>query len=527
MNVSDILKELAVKLPNKTAVIDTKTSSRISFNYLEKNSSKIANMFKESGLQEGDGVLLFLPMSVELYSILAAIFKMKLVAVFIDPYADSNHIKNCCKIHPLKALIISGKKAGMFCYMNSEIRKIPNKYMTNGKMPGFRKFSEYEDYSFDFSCSETAPDTKALVTFTSGSTGTPKGLLRTHGFLAAQQKVLEKTLEISEYNKVLVAFPMFLLSNMHSGLTSIIPDTDLRKIEETDGGLITGQIMSESVDTILAPPSFFDNMIEIHKNTGRSIHSIKKVITGGVPVFPEIMENLKKLFPYAEIKIIYGSSEAEPMAELCYNELEENDVEKMKNGGGLLAGKIIEDIDLMIIENDPEISFGDPVNILKQGEKGEIIVSGDHVLDTYLNDIRGSGNMTKLVIEDKFWHRTGDLGYIDDSGRLWLLGRAKAEISRDSEKIYPFSIETMLSFEKDIKRTAIISKKGKILLFIEIHYTEDKEEQFQIQDNLEVKINEMGISADKIIFIDKIPVDKRHNGKIDYGSLEKLSEKYS
>ena len=524
MNISDILKELAVKIPNKTAVIDTKTSSRISFNYLEKNSSKIANMFKKAGLQEGDGVLIFVPMSVELYSILAAVFKMKLVAVFIDPYADSKHIKNCCQIYTSKALIISGKKAGLLCYMNSEIRKIPNKYRINGKMPGFRKFSEYEDQSFDFACTETAPDTKALVTFTSGSTGKPKGLVRTHGFLAAQQKVLEKSLEISENSKVLTAFPMFILSNMYSGLTSIIPNTDLRKIGETDGGAISGQIMSESIDTILAPPSFFDNLVEIHKNTGRSIHSIKKIITGGVPVFPEIMENLKKLFPYAEIKVVYGSSEAEPMSELCYNELDENDVEKMKNGKGLLAGTIVEDINLKIIENNQKLSQGDPVKMLGQGEKGEIIVSGGHVLDTYLND--AENNKIKITADNVNWHRTGDLGYIDASGRLWLLGRAKAEISRGNEKIYPFSIETMLSFEKDIKRTAIISKKGKIFLFIEIFYTEDKEKQLQIQDKLEEKIKEMKITVDKVIFADKIPVDKRHNGKIDYGSLERLSEKY-
>ena len=84
----------------------------------------------------------------------------------------------------------------------------------------------------------------------------------------------------------------------------------------------------------------------------------------------------------------------------------------------------------------------------------------------------------------------------------------------------------MLSFEKDIKRTAIISKKGKILLFIEIFYTEDKERQLQIQDELEEKIRAMKITVDEVIFTDKIPVDKRHNGKIDYGSLEKLSEKY-
>ena len=196
----------------------------------------------------------------------------------------------------------------------------------------------------------------------------------------------------------------------------------------------------------------------------------------------------------------------------------------MKNGNGLLAGTVVEDINLKIIENDQKLSQGDQIKMLEQGEKGEIIVSGGHVLDTYLD--AEENNKIKITADNENWHRTGDLGYIDASGRLWLLGRAKAEISRGSEKIYPFSIETMLSFEKDIKRTAIISKKGKILLFIEIFYTEDKEKQLQIQDKLEEKIKEMKIAVDKVIFADKIPVDKRHNGKIDYGSLERLSEKY-
>jgi acyl-CoA synthetase (AMP-forming)/AMP-acid ligase II len=525
MNIADILKESAVKLQNKTAIIDIKNTSRISFDFLEKNSSKIANMFRESGLSEGDGVLLMIPMSVELYTVLTAVFKMKLVAVFIDPYADSNHIKECCRMYPPKALIISGKKAGLFTYMNSEVRKIPNKFILNGKMPGFKKFSEYEDCSFNFAPLETESETKALITFTSGSTGKPKALVRTHGFLSAQQEVLEKSLEIPKNSKILVAFPIFLLSNIYSGLTSIISDIDLKKIGETDGGHLAGQIMAESIDTIMAPPSFFDDLIMIYKRTGRSIHSIKRVITGGVPVFPEIMQNLKKIFPYAEIKVVYGSSEAEPMSELCHSELDQSDIEKMKNGMGLLAGKIVEGIELKIIENNQGELSGDDARILEQGERGEIIVSGEHVLKTYLNS--ADDKKIKLKINNKIWHRTGDLGYVDTAGRLWLLGRAKAEITLGNEKIYPFSVETMLSFEKDIKRTAIIQKNGKILLFIEIYTTDDEEEKLHIQEKLKNRLKELEIRTDKVIFTDKIPVDKRHNGKIDYRSLEKLSEKYN
>ena len=134
-----------------------------------------------------------------------------------------------------------------------------------------------------------------------------------------------------------------------------------------------------------------------------------------MPVFPEIMENLKKLFPYAEIKIIYGLSEAEPISELCYNELDENDINKMKNGEGLLAGKIIDNRNLLIIENNQEISPKDPVKILKTGEAGEIIVSGEHMPAVYINDARDGGNKARLSIDGKCWHRTGDLGYIDES----------------------------------------------------------------------------------------------------------------
>ena len=523
LSITNILKELSTRIPNKAAIIDTKNSERISFGYLEKNSSKIANMFKETGLKEGDGVLIFLPMSVALYSTLIAIFKMNLTAIFIDPYADIKYIENCCKLFPPRGLVIADKKIGVLGLLNKGIRKIPHKFILEDKIPFYKNLSEYENYSDKFDSMEIAGETKALITFTNEDGGIPKITARSHEFLLHQQEILSKALDIDKDSKVLVSLPTFLFSNISSGITSIVPSVSLKKIEDVDGNEITNQIAGENIDTIIAPPVFFSSLIEIYKNTGKNIHSIKKVYTGGSPVFPTFLEDLKKLFPYAEIKTIYGSAEAEPVAELFLHEVSDEDIEKMKIGNGLLVGKVREELELEIIENRMnDISENDKTEFLPKGSYGEIVVTGKHVQKSYLSGIVDD----RIKINNEIWHKTGDLGYLDEENRLWLLGRAKAEIIKGNKSIYPFSVETILSFEKNIVRTAILELKGRIILFVEL-VVFGNEKDFETQDIMEEKINGMNLGVDKVIFIEKIPVDKRHNGKVDYNNLSKIAEKYN
>lgn len=522
MSITNILNDLSVKIPNKAAIIDTKNSESISFSYLEKNSSKIANMFKEAGFKEGDGILVFLPTSVALYSTLLAIFKMKITAVFIEPHADIKYIENCCKLYPPKGLIIADKKTGVLSYLNKEIRKIPHKFIIDKKIPFYKSLTEYESFSDKFEKIEIDKNTNALVTFTSENTGELKIISKTHEFLLDQQKVLKKILDIDKDSKVLAILPTFLLSNISSGITSIVPETSLKALEDIDGNIIINQIKNENIDTIIAPPAFFNSFIKIYESIGRNIHNIKKVYTGGIPVFPLFLENLKKVFPYAEIKSMYGSLEVEPMAELFSHEVSEEDIEKMKTGSGLLAGKIVEELGLEIIKSEQEDSDeNEKVEFLPKGSFGEIIVIGKHVLKEHICE---TGNR-EIEINNTTWYKTGDLGYIDSENRLWLLGRSKTKITKGNESIYPFSVETMLSFEKNIERTVILESKGKIFLFVEL-ITTQSEEDFEIQDSIEEKINEMNIGIDKIVFMEKIPVEKGYNGKVDYNSLNKIAGKY-
>ena len=159
---------------------------------------------------------------------------------------------------------------------------------------------------------------------------------------------------------------------------------------------------------------------------------------------------------------MYGASEAEPISVLNFEDITEEDIENMKNGEGLLAGKIINEIELKIeeLEKTPEKN-----KILKDNNiedfsalKGEILVKGENVVNGYLNVQKNP---------DEKWHRTGDMGYINSNGQLVLLGRVKGRIQLGEKIYYPFAVETAFSFCKILKKSVLTSKNGKLYLLVE------------------------------------------------------------
>ena len=131
-------------------------------------------------------------------------------------------------------------------------------------------------------------------------------------------------------------------------------------------------------------------------------------------------------FPQAEITVVYGATEVEPISTVTTREMDLEDNAAMHSGRGLLVGRPVESLEVRIMDD----CWGRAIGPLSEnefddlcrpsGEPGEIVVSGEHVLADYL-----SGNATaenKFRVDQTTWHRTGDAGYFDHRGRLWLLG---------------------------------------------------------------------------------------------------------
>jgi acyl-CoA synthetase (AMP-forming)/AMP-acid ligase II len=229
---------------------------------------------------------------------------------------------------------------------------------------------------------------------------------------------------------------------------------------------------------------------------------------------------MQRMAPNAEVIALYGSTEAEPIAQIARRELQPEDLQAMLAGRGLLAGVPVASIRLRILRDQ----WGTPVGpytetefqaqCCQPNEPGEIVVSGEHVLKGYLH---GKGDEeTKFRVGGVVWHRTGDAGYLDERGRLWLLGRCVAKVRDERGELYPFAVETAVYQDVNVRRAALVAHHGKRILALEYY------DRHARPDLEALRVALAWTQLDEIRVFKSIPVDSRHNAKIDYPALYRL-----
>jgi acyl-CoA synthetase (AMP-forming)/AMP-acid ligase II len=309
---------------------------------------------------------------------------------------------------------------------------------------------------------------------------------------------------------------VFVLANLAAGVTTLLPEADLRHVGAIDPAPVLRQIEAHRPTRSTASPALFARLIE----TGASLPTLTKLFTGGAPVFPSILDRLTDACPNARIVCLYGSTEAEPIAELDWADATGTDRQRMRTGGGLLVGAPVPRCDVRIIADHA----GEPIASLDAsgfeaitrptGEVGQIIVAGDHVVPGYL-DGRGEAR-TKIRVDGRVWHRTGDAGCLDERGRLWLLGRASAKICDDRGTIWPFAAECAADGIEGLRRTALIAHAAQRWLVVEAAPDRRKRVEAQIAERL------AWAAIDRFVHVDRVPVDRRHHAKVDYPALRAM-----
>ncbi|HRE83199.1 MAG TPA: AMP-binding protein [Opitutaceae bacterium] len=524
MLIGDLLTSQARAHPDTPALLDPRAERSLTFAELDTAVTSAATWWQtEAGLQRGDAVLVFVPMSADLYVALLGLFRIGAVALFLDPSAGKAHLEACCARWAPKALL-AVPKAHLLRLRSPALRKIPLKLTPRGWLPftqRWRPSSQISNFKSHISPPTVHPSDPALVTFTSGSTGLPKAAVRTHALLLAQYHALAPSLHLNRGDIDLATLPIFVLANLAAGVTTVLPEVDLRKPGEVDAAGLFAQIERDRVTRITASPAFFERLITYGLETRRTLPSLRQVHTGGAPVFPRLLDALRHLAPNAQVVAVYGSTEAEPIAHLEHSEITPDDLTAMASGRGLLAGQPTPEIRLAIIADEfgrprkPETTASFHEAKLPVGAIGEIVVAGDHVLKGYLG---GHGDEeTKFKVDGETWHRTGDAGSLDAHGRLWLNGCCTAKIDDAHGRLYPFGIECIAMTFPDVRRAAFVSLNGQRLLAIE-----SSKPSPELETQLTASATLANAYVEKIIFLDHLPVDRRHNAKIDYPALQAL-----
>jgi acyl-CoA synthetase (AMP-forming)/AMP-acid ligase II len=479
-HVSELFNTSASQSGSLAAIISKNKS--ITFLELQKKVWQKAASLRKSGIVPGDRVLVFIPMSIELYTTVLAIFQVGATAVFLDQWSDRQRLKMSCRIADCRAITGSQKLRFLRPFV-SVLREIP--IFISGKMV------HAEDV---FTELLHPPDNTALITFTTGSTGVPKASVRTHHHLLEQFKALGGILSHKSGTTDLPTLPIVLLINLGMGVTSVLPDWNPSKPQNLIPQNIFRQINNHKVQSITASPFFIRQLALSGGHPG-----IERIVTGGAPVFPCEAQEIREKFQNARCTVVYGSTEAEPVSSISFDELVDTVATE-----GLCTGDIHKDTQLKIIplHYPPGAYHNLPEH--NQKEIGEIIVAGPHVLEHYFRN-KDAETQNKLHIEGKIWHRTGDSGFIKEN-KLWLTGRCSQLIEANGRLISPFVIEGRLQ-AKGITGTMLLAG-GEPTLIVE-----------GSEEKLKERVPDMGFC---VRYVDLIPRDKRHFSKIDYGRLGEM-----
>ncbi len=514
MNVVDILNQPSNSSAGKAALISGigKSRRKVSFVELANEIDILVQVLRSRGLEPSDKVLLAVAISIETYVAMLAILKAGLVVMFIDPAHGAAEVARCLRAYP-PAAIIGTRAMLLLRFLSPEIRRIPVRIVAGSVRGEQQAPSPAQNRSSEDS---------ALLTFTSGSTGEPKAVVRTHGFLRRQLEILNRVACPQPSDIDFVAMPMFTLFNLANATTSVIPACDMKRPGRANPRVLLTQLRAEDATTMVASPALLERLADYCLKNKQSIPALRGISTGGGPVSPTLPERLSAVAPNATIRTVYGSTEAEPIASVIKHEISVADRREMRVGAGLLVGRPVEGCNVKIVPGRNGIALG-PFSesefdslALPQGEIGEIVVSGHHVLPGYADPLRNCE--TKIEVGSTRWHRTGDAGYLDSKGRLWLVGRCAAAIRDTRGIVYPFQVEYAVNAVRGISRAALISDQGKRVLVIETSAKEFTSDCVKAARCVADK------QIDKIITVRRIPMDRRHDAKVDYPALKRLFE---
>jgi acyl-CoA synthetase (AMP-forming)/AMP-acid ligase II len=459
-------------------------------------------------------------MSPHLYIAMFAVQRLGAAAVFLDSWARAGQVGQCVALVEPKAMI-APEKAYDYALSLPEVA-LPECRVVVGAHRGSYRAS-LEDLASGAGSMPICPveqDQTALITFTTGSSGVPKGADRTHRFLAAQHHAIDSRLPYRPDDLDLPVFPIFSLNNMAGGVSTVLPAIDLARPNPQDGATLAAQIRDTGVTCCTLSPSLLRGVAAHAARTGEVLPTLRRVVTGGAPISSEDVAAVRSAAPRADVVILYGSTEVEPIAHL-----DAADMPDERGHEGVCVGRLCAGLRAAFLRvhrgNITVDSNGLSEWEVPRGEVGELAVAGEHVCRGYYRN-PGAVAATKIIEPDgTLWHRTGDLCKLDEENRIWIVGRVHNAIQRGGRLLFPVKAEIVMKQLPFVANAAYVGLPDAALGERAVAVYTLREDHAGAADAAAVcaALEQAGVVVDEIRRVDAIPLDPRHNSKVEYGVL--------
>ena len=502
----------------------------------------VAAGYQKLGIGKGDLALVYVPMIPWLYTGMFAFQMLGATCIFLDSFASAEqlaYVANLCKPKVWR----SGEKAFAMAEGQPALENIPIKINMG---PNTKKWSaRFEDLLETKEVAEPVAveqEHTALITFTTGSSGDPKGADRSHRFLAAQHYAIDAFMPYEEKDLDLPVFPIFSLNNLAAGVPTVLPAINVAQPADNDPYVLYTQIKSEGINTMTLNPSLLNGLNKYCLEKGVTLPEIRRVSAGGAAVSRDVVEEFKKIAPNAELFVMYGSTEAEPMSHISGKEMlaqrsvSEDDPELVD--AGVNVGHFAEGIDykfIKIVREQIKIASDEEWAALElpEGSVGEMLVAGEHVCRSYFNNPEAFKKSKVLDHNNVVWHRTGDLGRLDETGNVWIVGRIHNVIERGGEYLFPVQAEVIFKRQPYTRLAAYLGvpdeKLGEktVCVIAPKDNADIKNAKLCAERETEIRrvMAKNKLPVDQVIFYPEIEMDLRHRSKVEYGILRDALKK--
>jgi acyl-CoA synthetase (AMP-forming)/AMP-acid ligase II len=289
-----------------------------------------------------------------------------------------------------------------------------------------------------------------------------------------------------------------------------------------DAAKLLGTARSYKATTMFGSPALLNRVSRHGVAQGITLPTMKRVISAGAPVPATTLARFSRLLPEdAEIFTPYGATEALPVCSIGSREILAETAAASGEGRGICVGRPVKGLLLAVIAiSDTPVDLWDDALRVTTGEIGEIVVRGPQVTAAYFNRPEAT-RLAKITAPDGgFWHRMGDLGYLDGSGRVWFCGRKSHRVQTTAGTLCTIPVEGVFNPHPEVFRTALVGVglpgHQRPVLCVEL----EQGVKASMKEKIRTELLEIGaaythtVGIKDILFHPAFPVDIRHNAKI-------------
>lgn len=537
LNIADRLRTSAERCGLQRAVVFPEgrdSAGRVSYTHLtfqqlDAEATRIASGLVNMGVRPGHRIVLMVRPSLEFIALTFGIFRSGAIATLIDPGMGRSSVFKCLdEVNPDGFIAIPPvhliRRLMLGRYRNARFNVIVGKSRFR---LGCRTYSDLIALGENPKARlpQTMSTDAAAIIFTSGSTGPPKGVVYEHGMFDGQVDLIRDHYGVEPGEVDLPGFPLFALFNVAMQVTTVIPDMDPTRPAHVNPQRILEAIENQGVTQAFGSPALWNRVGRYCEDHGITLPSLRRILSAGAPVPVHVLQRMTSaLAPKADIFTPYGATECLPVASIGGRQVLSETAALTRTGRGTCVGTIFNQMQVKIIRTTFDaIHSLSEAEELPQGEIGEIIVQGPVATREYFQRPDGTA-AAKIPDGNSFWHRMGDVGYLDESGKLWFCGRRAHIVWTTNGPLYSVCCEAIFNNHPDVYRSALVGPgvRGQQVPGIVIEpepgkFPESPEDIDRFKRELLqlASTSEITQSIHQIYFHRSLPVDTRHNVKIN------------